>query len=672
MANQLKNSTSPYLRQHADNPVHWQEWSEAAFTEARERDVPIFLSVGYSACHWCHVMAHESFEDVEVAELLNANFVAIKLDREERPDIDSVYMQATLALTGQGGWPMSVFLDHDAQPFYAGTYFPKTARSGMPGFMEILGALTQAWNERRSDVTTVGGRVVQAMNDRANLVLGGVPTSEVLDRAVARLQMNFDEVHAGFGGAPKFPPSMVLEFLLRESVRTNNSDALFMAERTLTAMARGGMYDQLGGGFARYCVDDSWTVPHFEKMLYDNALLLRVYLHWFRLTGSPLAERIVRETAAFLLREMRTPEGGFAAALDADTDGVEGKFYVWTPTEIFEVLGEVDGSWAVELLGVTAAGTFEQGLSVLQLLNDPDDLDRWAKVQERLFTHRSSRTAPGRDDKIVASWNGLVIAALAEAGALLGEPAWVEAALVAGDLLVAIHLGPTGDDRLCRTSRDGVPGSNSGVLDDYGSVAEGFLALFQVTGDDSWLALSGVLLDVAITHFRDEQGGFFDTADDAPALVQRPQDPSDNAEPSGWFAVANACVTYSALTGIQDYRQIAERALGVVADLGVRAPRASGWGLAAVSALIDGPQEIAVVGLFDDPHTTMLRSVALAATAPGAVVAVGEPGSEVPLLRDRPLVDGRAAAYVCQGFTCQAPTTDPEALASQVGARAKE
>ena len=672
MANQLSNSTSPYLRQHADNPVLWQEWSEAAFNEARERDVPIFLSIGYSACHWCHVMAHESFEDAEVAELLNSNYVAIKLDREERPDIDSVYMQATLALTGHGGWPMSVFLDHDAQPFYAGTYFPKTSRNGMPGFMEILSALTQAWEERRGDVTTVGGRVVDAMNERATFIRGDLPTSDVLANAVTRLQMNFDEVHAGFGGAPKFPPSMVLEFLLREAARTDNLAALFMAERTLTAMARGGMYDQLGGGFARYCVDESWTVPHFEKMLYDNALLLRVYVHWYRLTGSELAAKIVRESATFLLREMRTPEGGFASALDADTDGVEGKFYAWTPSEITEVLGNADGSWAVNLLGVTPEGTFEHGLSVLQLLDDPDDFDRWAKVRELLFIHRAQRTAPGRDDKVVASWNGLVIAALAEAGALLSEPEWVEAALVAGDLLVAIHLGPTGDDRLCRTSRDGVPGKNVGVLDDYGSVAEGFLALYQVTGDDSWLALSGVLLDVAISHFSDEQGGFFDTPDDAPPLVQRPQDPSDNAEPSGWFAIAHACVTYSALTGIQEYRQIAERALGVVADLGVRAPRASGWGLAAVSALIDGPLEIAIVGRFDDSATALLRSIALGTTAPGAVFAVGEPGSEVPLLRDRPLVDGGAAAYVCRGFTCQAPTTDPFVLASQVGARVGE
>ncbi len=672
MANQLSTSTSPYLRQHADNPVHWQEWSEAAFTEAKERDVPVFLSIGYSACHWCHVMAHESFEDQEVADLINANYVAIKLDREERPDIDAVYMKATLALTGHGGWPMSVFLDHEGQPFYAGTYFPKTTRSGMPGFMEILTALNEAWTDRRGDVLTVGGRVVQAMNERAVFARGDLPDESVLTQAVHRLQMDFDEVHAGFGGAPKFPPSMVLEFLLREAARTQNSTALFMAERTLDAMARGGMYDQLGGGFARYCVDVSWTVPHFEKMLYDNALLLRVYLHWYRLTGSALAKRVVRETSEFLIRDMRTLEGGFAAALDADSEGVEGKFYAWTPAEILELLGEHDGAWASSLLSVTADGTFEHGTSVLQFLQDPDDATRWLQIRSQLFEARANRIAPGRDDKVVASWNGLVIAALAEAGALLDEPEWVEAAIVAADLLVAIHLGADGDDRLARTSRDGVPGASAGVLDDYGNVAEGFLALFQVTGDDSWLALSGILLDVAIAHFRDEHGGFFDTPDDAPPLVQRPQDPTDNAEPSGWFAMANACVTYSALTGIQDYRAIAEQALGVVSELGPRAPRACGWGLATVSALMDGPLEIAIVGDLDDPATATLRTVALGATAPGAVLAVGEPDSEVPLLRDRPLIDGGPGAYVCRGFTCQVPTSDRDLLATQVGAKAGE
>jgi uncharacterized protein YyaL (SSP411 family) len=652
--------------------VHWQEWSEAAFDEARRRDVPIFLSVGYSACHWCHVMAHESFEDHEVAELINANFVAIKLDREERPDIDAVYMQATLALTGHGGWPMTVFMDHDGKPFFAGTYFPKTSRGGMPGFMEVLTSLSEAWIERRDDIEAAGAHVVQAIQQRGSYESQGLPSDVVLEQAVSRLQIDFDERFGGFGNAPKFPPSMVLEFLLREAARTQSTAALFMAERTMEAMARGGMYDQLGGGFSRYSVDPTWTVPHFEKMLYDNALLLRVYLHWYRLTGSTFATRIVRETAEFIIRDLSTLEGGFASALDADTEGVEGKYYVWTAQEIIEVLGDEDGSWVVELLNVTEAGTFEHGYSVLQLLDDPDDGFRWSRMRGRLFASRNSRVAPGRDDKIVAAWNGMAIAALAEAGALLNEPGWVESAIVAADLLIAIHLGPNGDDRLCRTSRDGKPGTNSGVLDDYGSVAEGFLALFQVTGDDSWLALSGVLLDVAIQHFSDGAGGFFDTPDDAPALVLRPQDPSDNAEPSGWFALANACLTYSAITGIAEYREIAERALDVVGGLGARAPRACGWGLAALSALVDGPIEIAIVGDFEDQATAILRTVALAATAPGAVIAVGEPGSQVPLLRDRPLVQGQATAYVCRAFTCQAPTIDPFELATQIGVRSGE
>lgn len=670
--NQLSTSTSPYLLQHANNPVHWQEWSEEAFAESRLRDVPIFLSVGYSACHWCHVMAHESFEDQEVADLINANFVAIKLDREERPDIDAVYMKATLALTGQGGWPMTVFMDHDGKPFFAGTYFPKTSRGGMPGFTEVLSALSEAWNERRDDIETAGSRVVEAMQQRGSYTSDGLPSDVVLEQAVSRLQVDFDERNGGFGNAPKFPPSMILEFLLREAARTRSSRALLMAERTMEAMGRGGMYDQLAGGFSRYSVDPTWTVPHFEKMLYDNALLLRVYLHWYRLTGSNFAERIVRETAEFIIRDLSTPEGGFASALDADTEGVEGKFYVWTAQEIIDVLGEVDGQWTVELLNVTEAGTFEHGYSVLQLLDGPDDALRWSRMRERLLNSRKSRVAPGRDDKIVAAWNGMAIAALAEAGALLDEPTWVESAIIAADLLIAIHLGPNGDDRLCRTSRDGKPGTNSGVLDDYGSVAEGFLALFQVTGDDEWLALSGMLLDVAIQHFSDGNGGFFDTPDDAPALVQRPQDPSDNAEPSGWFAVANAALTYSALTGLVEYREIAERALDVVGGLGARAPRACGWGLAALSAFVDGPIEIAIIGDFADPATAILRTVALATTAPGAVIAVGEPGSEVPLLRDRPLLGGQSAAYVCRAFTCQQPTVDPFELATQIGVRSGE
>jgi uncharacterized protein YyaL (SSP411 family) len=466
---------------------------------------------------------------------------------------------------------------------------------------------------------------------------------------------------------------MVLEFLLRYAALTGDYRALSMATGTLEAMASGGMYDQVAGGFARYSVDDNWVVPHFEKMLYDNALLLRVYVHWWRLSGSPLAERIARETADFLLADLLTDEGGFAAALDADTVEGEGAYYCWSPQQLVEVLGEDDGRWAAALLDVTAQGTFEHGLSTLQRRREPDDPARWQRVRSALAAARALRPAPARDDKVVAAWNGLAIAALAEAGAQLGERRYVEAALGAADLLVSVHLGAAGDDRLVRTSRDGRPGSSAGVLADYGSVAEGFLALYQVTGDDEWLAFAGILLDVARQHFTDGSGGFYDTADDAEALVQRPRDPMDDAEPSGWFAVAHACLTYGALTGDPESREAAERALGVVTPWAGRAPRAVGWGLAAAAALAAGPIEVAIVGDPDDPDYATLRRVALLGSSPGMVVALGDGVPEpdgVPLLRDRTPLGGRPAAYVCRGFTCAAPTSDPTVLAASIGARA--
>ena len=485
---------------------------------------------------------------------------------------------------------------------------------------------------------------------------------------MAATEREFDSAQGGFGGAPKFPPSMLLEFLLREAARTDDAFALAMAERTLSAMARGGLFDQLGGGFARYSVDANWVVPHFEKMLYDNALLLRVYAHWWRLTGSALAERVVRQTAEFLLREMTTPEGAFASALDADSEGVEGLFYAWSPQQLIEVLGVENGEWAAGLLVVTEPGTFEHGLSTLQLPDEPEDLPRWEQVRSALLAARAERVRPGRDDKVVAAWNGLAIAALAEAGALFARPEWIEAALGAADLLLAVHLGAHDDDRLCRTSRDGRAGTNNGVLDDYGSVAEGFLALYQVTGADKWLVLAGMLLDIAIQHFADGDGGFFDTADDAPALVRRPRDASDNAEPSGWFATANACITFSALTGLGEYRDIAERALGAAKVLALRSPRAAGWGLAGASALLAGPLEIAIIGTPSDPTAATLHHVALMSVSPGAVTALGVAGglSSVPLLRERPALDELPTAYVCLAFTCQRPTTSAVELAKQV------
>ena len=666
MPNRLIAATSPYLLQHADNPVDWQEWSPAAFEEARRRDVPIFLSIGYSACHWCHVMAHESFEDPVTAQVLNDLFVSIKVDREERPDLDAVYMDATVALTGQGGWPMSVFLDHEGRPFFAGTYFPPEPRHGMPAFTQVLLSLRQAWDQRRGDITAAGERIVEALEGRRLATAEpGLPSDLSLAVAVQACTGDVDAEHGGFGGAPKFPPSMLLEFLLREAARTGDSSALQMAESTLEAMARGGIYDQIGGGFARYSVDEAWVVPHFEKMLYDNALLLRVYLHWWRLTGSATAERVVRGTADFLLREMRTPEGAFASALDADSDGVEGLFYAWTPQQLVDALGPDDGPWAAELLVVTPHGTFEHGMSTLQLPHDPADPARWERVRTALMAVREERVRPGRDDKVVAAWNGLAIAALAEAGVLLEMPDWLEAAATSADLLVAVHLGAQDDDRLVRTSRDGRASANEGVLSDYGDVAEGFLALFQATGDESWLAFAGLLLDVAIQHFADGEGGFFDTADDAESLVLRPRDFQDNAEPSGWFAVAGAALAYASLTGLTEYREVAERAIAIVDTVAARAPRAVGSGLAIESALLAGPLEVAIVG--DDDGS--LHRIALASPLPGTVVAVGAPGSDVPLLRDRPATQGRATAYVCRGFTCELPTDDPIALARRLASR---
>src|SRR3954471_6147092 len=439
MPNRLAGATSPYLLQHAENPVDWWEWGPEAFAEARARDVPVLLSVGYAACHWCHVMAHESFEDDATAAQMNADFVCVKVDREERPDVDAIYMTATQALTGQGGWPMTVFATPDGRPFYCGTYYPPSPRHGMPSFRQVMDAVTDAWTTRRDELEAAGGRIAEGIGARLDL---GAPTplsAEVLDRAVDVLAGTYDERTGGFGGAPKFPPSMVLEFLLRNAARTGNPRALAMARGTLEAMARGGIYDQLAGGFARYSVDDRWVVPHFEKMLYDNALLLRVFVHLWRATGDEWARRIADETAAFLIRDLGTPEGGFASALDADTEGVEGVTYVWTPGQLVEVLGPDDGRWAAAQFEVTERGTFEHGTSTLQRLQEPDDPARLASVRDRLLAARAQRPQPARDDKVVTAWNGLAIAALAEHGVLTGTDESVVAARRAAELLATTH-----------------------------------------------------------------------------------------------------------------------------------------------------------------------------------------------------------------------------------------
>ncbi|WP_370099610.1 thioredoxin domain-containing protein [Streptacidiphilus sp. MAP12-20] len=651
--NRLAGVTSPYLLQHADNPVDWWPWRPDAFEEARRRDVPVLLSVGYAACHWCHVMAHESFEDAELAAYLNEHFVAVKVDREERPDVDAVYMEAVQAATGQGGWPMTVFLTPEGEPFYFGTYFPPEARHGLPSFRQVLEGVAEAWRGRRGEVAEVAARIVRELEGRAGVYAGlagaEVPGAEATRRAVAQLAREYDERRGGFGGAPKFPPSMVLEFLLRHHAATGSRAALGMAEHACEAMARGGIHDQLGGGFARYSVDAAWVVPHFEKMLYDNALLLRVYLHLWRATGSPLARRVAERTGDFLLRELRTPEGGFASALDADSEGREGAFYVWTPEQLREVLGEDDAARAAELYGVTEGGTFEERASVLQL---PGEGQGDEEIRTRLFAAREARPRPARDEKVVAAWNGLAVAALAEAGALLERPDFLDAAVVAAALLLSVHRDE--DGRLLRTSRDGTAGPNAGVLEDYGDVAEGLLTLHCVTGDERWLDAAGQLLDVVLTQFTDDSSGaLYDTAADAERLIRRPQDPTDNAAPSGWTAAAGALLSFAALTDSELHRTAAERALTVVTPLAGQAPRFIGWGLAAAEALVDGPRKVALAGAPDDPATLALRAAALAATAPALVVT---PDAE------KPLVEGAPAAYVCRRFSCDAPVTDPEWL----------
>ncbi|MFE5208643.1 thioredoxin domain-containing protein [Streptomyces sp. NPDC056600] len=679
MANRLAQATSPYLLQHADNPVDWWEWQPAAFEEARRRDVPLLLSVGYSSCHWCHVMAHESFEDETVAAYLNEHFVPVKVDREERPDVDAVYMEAVQAATGQGGWPMTVFLTPDAEPFYFGTYFPPEPRHGQPGFLQVLQGVHAAWAERRDEVTEVAGKIVQDLSGRV-MPFGDAgetaPGEEDMAAALLGLTREYDAVRGGFGGAPKFPPSMVLEFLLRHHARTGSEGALQMAADTCERMARGGIYDQLGGGFARYSVDRDWIVPHFEKMLYDNALLCRVYAHLWRATGSDLARRVALETADFMVRELRTAEGGFASALDADSDDgagrhVEGAYYVWTPEQLTEVLGEEDGELAARVFGVTEEGTFEEGASVLRLPQQEGvfDADRVASIRRRLTEARTRRPAPGRDDKVVAAWNGLAVAALAETGAYFARPDLVEAAVAAADLLVRVHMDEHAG--LTRTSRDGRAGANAGVLEDYGDVAEGLITLAGVTGEGVWLDFAGLLLGHVRERFTDEETGtLYDTAADAERLFRRPQDPTDNAAPSGWTAAAGAMLSYAAHTGSDAHRTAAERALGVVRLLSRRVPRFIGWGLAVAEAGIDGPREVALVGPRDDEATRTLHRTALLGTAPGAVVAVGaEGGDEFPLLAGRPLVGGAPAAYVCRHFTCDAPTTDPSHLAQVLNAQ---
>ncbi|MET0474632.1 MAG: thioredoxin domain-containing protein [Mycobacterium sp.] len=657
----LAHATSPYLRQHADNPVHWQQWTQAALGEAAARDVPILLSVGYAACHWCHVMAHESFADGDVAAVMNAGFVCIKVDREERPDLDAVYMNATVAMTGQGGWPMTCFLTPDGRPFFCGTYYPKVA------FLQLLDAVVDTWRNRRDEVERASDGIAEELRAMASGLPGGGPVLDagLCDRAVAAIVADEDVARGGFGGAPKFPPSALLEALLRHHERTGDAGAMATVQRTCGAMARGGIYDQLAGGFARYSVDASWVVPHFEKMLYDNALLLRLYAHWARRSGEPLARKVTDETATFLIRELG--QGGmFTSSLDADADGVEGLTYAWTPAQLHDVLGDGDGGWAAELFAVTDTGTFEHGSSVLRLPRDPDSPVRFERVRAGLLAARRGRPQPGRDDKVVTAWNGFAITALAEASVALHRPEFLAAATRCARTIVDLHVV---DGRLRRASIGGRVGDSAAVLEDHAALATGLLTLYQLTGDDDWLASATGLLDVALEHFADpdRHGRWFDTADDAEQLMVRPSDPIDGATPSGASLIAEALQTAAHLVGsdrADRYATAAGASLAAATPILAKQPRSGGHWLAVAEAAVRGPIQIAVS--CSGPDSELLS--AARTLAPGGAIVVGGATDSSELLLGRGLVDGGDAAYVCRGHLCDLPVGSAGDLAAALGA----
>ena len=659
--NRLGESTSPYLRQHADNPVAWQEWTTGALDEARRRDVPILLSIGYAACHWCHVMAHESFEDAEVAAA-TTEFVCIKVDREERPDLDAIYMNATVALTGHGGWPMTCFLTPDGRPFFCGTYYPKAQ------FLQLLAAVSDTWRNRRDEVEQASESIAGELRKMATGHFGGGEevTESLCDQAVAAVLRDEDTARGGVGGAPKFPPSALLEALLRAHERTASPVPLAAVRRTCEAMARGGIYDQLAGGFARYSVDAEWVVPHFEKMLYDNALLLRVYAHWARRTGDPLARRVAAETAAFLIDDLSS-DGMFISSLDADAAGTEGSTYVWTPGQLREVLGDDDGNWAATLFAVTDQGSFEHGTSVLQLPADPDNESRLARVRSALLAQRRTRVQPPRDDKIVTAWNGLAITALTEAGVALDDPRLLEAAQRCARGVVALHLV---DGRLRRASLGGRAGQSAAILEDYAMLATGLLSLHQLTGELSWLTTATGLIDVALAHFADPDrpGRWYDAADDAEQLMVRPADPVDGATPSGASSIAEALLTAAHLVDADRagrYSEAAAEALLAASPLLARAPRSAGHWLAVAEAAVRGPLQVAVSTA--GGHSDLLAVARR--IAPGGAVVVGGEVDSMPLLAGRGRINGADAAYICRGQVCDLPVTGPEELAAALGVR---
>jgi uncharacterized protein YyaL (SSP411 family) len=670
MFNRLANETSPYLLQHAENPVDWYPWGQEALEKARAEDKPIFLSIGYSACHWCHVMAHESFEDEHMATILNEHFVSVKVDREERPDLDRIYMSAVQALTGSGGWPMSVFLTPDGRPFYGGTYFPPAPRYGMPSFTQVLLAVADAWRNRRQELVQGGEQLAASIRRQMSVTSNLKPETlkpETLDTAMENLWGRFDSVHGGWGAAPKFPQPMALEFLLRYHHGTGDRRALQMVTKTLDAMARGGMYDQLGGGFHRYSVDDHWLVPHFEKMLYDNAQLARVYLHAWQVTGEPFYRIITEETLDYVMREMTDPFGGFYSTQDADSEGEEGKFFVWTSDEVRAVLGDQAdpflSAYDVTERGNASTGSAHglEGKNILELVGSVEERKALAGACHRLFEVRAERIHPGRDDKVLTSWNGLMLAAFAEAARVLERGDYREVAERNVEFLLSELRTP--DGRLYHTWKAGVA-KGKGFLEDYTYLIEGLIELYQTTFDPRWYVAAHELAEAMIEHFSAPEG-FYDTSDDHEALIVRPREMQDNAVPSG---NAMAALVLSRLAGLAvepRYLELARGMLAPMQEMQARYPLGFAQWLIALDYALAHPREVAIVGDAEAADTRALLGVCATGYRPHQIVALGEPGVEpatVPVLEGRGLIDGRATAYVCTDSVCQAPVTGPEEL----------
>jgi uncharacterized protein YyaL (SSP411 family) len=682
MANRLAFESSPYLQQHRDNPVDWFPWGDEALAKARREDKPILLSVGYSACHWCHVMEHESFADAQTAALMNDLFVSIKVDREERPDVDALYMQAVQQMTGHGGWPMTVFLTPEGTPFYGGTYFPPQPRHGLPSFRQILQGVHTAYRERRAEVEQSAANLRQTLAQ--GMAVNPEPTGldeGILPRAYHGIASRFDSALGGFGGAPKFPQPMVLDFLLRYSARTGSADAIARVEKTLDSMARGGIHDQIGGGFHRYSVDARWLVPHFEKMLYDNALLSRIYARAYQSTRRPDFRRVAEDTLDFLLREMRHPAGGFFSSLDADSEGEEGRFYVWTADEIDAALGTQDGPRFRRYFDVSEVGNWE-GKNILHCRDPVEEVAAWSgdspeafrsvidRSRQRLYELRSRRIWPARDEKVLTSWNAMTLHAFAEAGRVLDDARYVRTAIENAEFLLS-ELRPA--DRLLRSWRDGAARID-GFLEDHALLSDALIELYRATFDLRWIREARSVADRMIDNFwSPDEELFFDTAARTGGLFIRPRDLYDNATPSGTSAAAQALTRLARLTGDPAYERIASRVVRGLADVASRVPQGFAHLLGALTNQLASPTEVAIVGDPEQPDTRALLDLLNRRFLPETTVALRRPGGTeeqiadlVPLLAHRETIDGKATAFVCQHYTCRLPVTSPADLEAEL------